>query len=87
RRHSLILNLQNKISLLKNKQMLGKIDDVFIRRESYKKKNSYIGRTTNNKPVIIESTEKSLFGKIFKIKIIEGKRHYLIGKPFFQQET
>ncbi|HOK56660.1 MAG TPA: tRNA (N6-isopentenyl adenosine(37)-C2)-methylthiotransferase MiaB [bacterium] len=79
KRHRLILNLQDKISLLKNKKKEGKIDDVFIKKESYKKKNSYIGRTTNNKPVIVETEEKKLEGKIFKVKIEKGERHYLYG--------
>jgi tRNA-2-methylthio-N6-dimethylallyladenosine synthase len=78
RRHQLILNLQNKISLLKNKEMEGKIDEVFIRKKSYKKKDAYIGRTLNNKPVIIES-ENIKEGEIKKIKIEKGERHYLYG--------
>ncbi|MFN4227312.1 MAG: tRNA (N6-isopentenyl adenosine(37)-C2)-methylthiotransferase MiaB [Candidatus Ratteibacteria bacterium] len=79
RRHALILNLQNKVSLYKNKKMEGKIEDVFIKEKSYKKKNFYIGRTTNNKPVLIK-LEKDLLGEIIKVKIKEGLRHYLIGE-------
>jgi tRNA-2-methylthio-N6-dimethylallyladenosine synthase len=78
RRHQLILNLQNKISLLKNKEMEGEIDEVFIRKKSYKRKDAYIGRTLNNKPVIIES-ENIKEGEIKKIKIEKGERHYLYG--------
>jgi len=79
RRHRLILNLQDKISLLKNKEMEGKIEDVFVRKKSYKKKNAFIGRTSNNKPVIIED-ENLREGEIIKIKIEKGERHYLYGK-------
>ncbi|MCM8810298.1 MAG: tRNA (N6-isopentenyl adenosine(37)-C2)-methylthiotransferase MiaB [Candidatus Omnitrophica bacterium] len=82
RRHSLILNLQDKISLFKNKEMEGKIEDVFIKEKSYKKKSFYIGRTTNNKPVLI-NLEKDLLGEIIKVKIKEGLRHYLIGETLW----
>ena len=76
KRHKLILNLQDKISLLKNKEMEEKIDDVFIRKKSYKIKNAFIGRASNNKPVIIENTNVKE-GEIIKVKILKGERHYL----------
>jgi len=78
RRHQLILNLQDKISFLKNKEMEGRIDEVFIRKKSYKRKNTYIGRTLNNKPVIIENWSVKE-GEIKKVKIEKGERHYLYG--------
>jgi tRNA-2-methylthio-N6-dimethylallyladenosine synthase len=80
RRHKLILNLQDKISLLKNKEMEGKIDDIFVRKKSYKRKNAFIGRTLNNKPVIIENVNVKE-GEVLKIRIERGERHYLYGKP------
>lgn len=80
RRHKLILNLQDKISLMKNMEMIGKINEVFIRKKSFRKENSYIGRTTNNKPILIEDENKEIEGKIFKVKIIRGERHYLYGE-------
>ncbi|MCM8785106.1 MAG: tRNA (N6-isopentenyl adenosine(37)-C2)-methylthiotransferase MiaB [Candidatus Omnitrophica bacterium] len=79
RRHSLILNLQDKISLFKNKKVEGKIEDVFVKEKSYKKKGFYIGRTMNNKPVLVD-LEKDLLGEIIKVKIKEGLRHYLTGE-------
>lgn len=84
RRHKLILNLQDKISLMKNKEMEGKIESVFIRKKSYKKKNAYIGRTKNNKPVIIETKEKDLEGKILNVEIKKGERHYLYGSIVYK---
>jgi tRNA-2-methylthio-N6-dimethylallyladenosine synthase len=80
RRHKLILNLQDKISLLKNKEMEGKIDDIFVRKKSYKRKNAFIGRTLNNKPVIIENVNVKE-GEVLKIRIEKSERHYLYGKP------
>ncbi|MCM8806396.1 MAG: tRNA (N6-isopentenyl adenosine(37)-C2)-methylthiotransferase MiaB [Candidatus Omnitrophica bacterium] len=78
RRHQLIFNLQNKISILKNKNMEGKVEEVFVRKKSYKKENTYIGRTMNNKPVLIE-TKKNIEGEIVKVEIKRGERHYLFG--------
>jgi len=78
KRHKIILNLQDKISLLRNKEMEGKIDEIFIRKKSYKIKNAYIGRTLNNKPVIIENVNVKE-GEIIKVEIKKGERHYLYG--------
>lgn len=78
RRHRLILNLQDKISIFKNRQMEGKIDQVFIREKSFKKKDTFIGRTINNKPVLIESKD-NIRGKIVRVVIKKGERHCLYG--------
>ncbi|MCX7916871.1 MAG: tRNA (N6-isopentenyl adenosine(37)-C2)-methylthiotransferase MiaB [bacterium] len=80
RRHQLILNLQEKISLMRNMKMVGEIDNVFIRKKSIKKEGTYIGRTFNNKPVLIETDIKDIEGKVLKVKIIKGERHYLWGE-------
>jgi len=79
RRHSLILNLQDKISLDKNKAYEGKIENVFVRKSSYKRKGYLVGRTETEKPVLFQG-EEDLKGKVLKVRIIEGFRHYLFGK-------
>lgn len=79
RRHSMILNLQDRISLLKNKKREGQISEVFIKEKSFKKKNGYIGRTEVNKPVLV-NCESDIKGKILKVKIVKGLRHYLVGE-------
>ncbi|MCM8818767.1 MAG: tRNA (N6-isopentenyl adenosine(37)-C2)-methylthiotransferase MiaB [Candidatus Omnitrophica bacterium] len=78
-RHFHILNLQDKISLLKNKKVEGQILDTFIKEKSFKKENTYIGRTETNKPVLV-NFQKDITGKVLKIRVIEGLRHYFIGE-------
>ena len=79
KRHRIILNLQDKISLLKNKERIGEISQVLCLKESKKKKNFLIGRDIKRKVVLFEG-EKNQIGKIVKIKITGVTRHYLLGQ-------
>ncbi len=80
-RHKIILDLQDEISLMKNKDLVGKILDTLCLKESQKKQGFLIGRDIRKKVVLFKG-EKNLIGKVVKVKITIGTRNYLLGNFF-----
>ena len=72
-----IHELVREISLEKNKKYLQKIFDIFV--DEIGKEKSYIGRTMNYRPVVIES-ESDILGKFINVEITNVKSNFLIGK-------
>ncbi|HOD89468.1 MAG TPA: tRNA (N(6)-L-threonylcarbamoyladenosine(37)-C(2))-methylthiotransferase [archaeon] len=70
-----LTELSNKISLENNLKYIGRIKRTLITEIG---KGCYIGRTQEYKPVVVY--EKTKIGETLKIKIIDAKPHYLIGK-------
>lgn len=79
-RLSEILELQNKITERKNKELKGTIQEVLIEGVDEKTTNKLSGRTRTNKVVnvLFESTVKP--GDIIKVKITHTRRHSLEGE-------
>lgn len=75
-RSSFMHTLVKKIKLEKNKKWLGWIGDALV---DEKNKNIFVARNFSYKPIVIES-EKNIFGKILKIKIVECRENFLRGK-------
>ena len=72
-----IHELVREISLEKNKKYLQKIVDIFV--DEIGRGKSYIGRTMNYRPVVIES-ENDILGKVINVEITDVKSNFLIGK-------
>ena len=72
-----IHELVREISLEKNKKYLQKIVDIFV--DEVGKGKSYIGRTINYRPVVIES-ENDILGKVINVEIIDVKSNFLTGR-------
>jgi len=81
KRHKLILNLQEKITQQINQNYKDRVVEIFVEKESYKKKGYLIGKTETNKPVFFKG-DSSEIGKILKVKILEGFTHFLSGEIF-----
>lgn len=79
RRFQQLLDLQNQISLEKNKAMLGKVEEVLVEGASRTDQTKLSGRTRGNKIVIIEGPE-DLIGKAIKVEIQEAQTWSLFGK-------
>lgn len=79
-RLSEILELQNKITERKNKELKGTIQEVLIEGVDEKTPNKLSGRTRTNKVVnvLFESTVKP--GDIIKVEITHTRRHSLEGE-------
>lgn len=81
-RKDILMKIQSKISLEKNKSQIGKIVDVII---DGKIENKYFGRTSFDAPEIDQQVyittrdEKIDVGKIIKSKIIKAYNYDLIG--------
>ena len=69
-----LIELQNKISLEKNQEEKGRIQEILIEGENKKVKGHLFGRNRGNKAVFFPG-EKSLIGKTVRVKINEA---YLI---------
>jgi tRNA-2-methylthio-N6-dimethylallyladenosine synthase len=77
-RLSEILELQNKITERKNKQLKGTLQEVLIEKD--KDKGKLTGRTRANKIVHINSSNNVKYGDTVMIKITKALRHSLEGE-------
>lgn len=74
-----LLNVQDEISLKKNKEMLGKTYVVLCEGESKTDKEVLFGRTEGGKIVNFKG-DKNLYGKFVKVEITDVRTWSLIGK-------
>jgi MiaB-like tRNA modifying enzyme len=77
KRSKKIHELVRSISLEKNKKYMQKVVSVFV--DEVGRGESYIGRTMNYRPVVIES-ENDILGKVINAEITDVKSNFLIGK-------
>ena len=74
-----LLDLQNKISLAKNRQLLGRSEEVLVEGTSKTNIERLTGRTRGNKVVVFDGDE-SLIGQLVNVKITEAQTWSLIGE-------
>ena len=79
RRVMVINELQNRISLEKNQELLNKELEILVEGISKTDPHVYTGRTRTNKIAHFTTTKKCL-GELLKIKIVEAKSWTLFGK-------
>ena len=75
----LLNEIQNKISLEKNQQLLGTEQVVLVEGKSKTDSSTYTARTRTNKIVHVTS-HKNLLGELIAVDIIEAKPWTLTGK-------
>ncbi len=81
RRHREIMDLQDSISLKKNRRMEGAVTEIFVRKKSFKKPANFMGKTAANKTVMVNADNLEP-GSYKKVRILRGCRHYLEGELF-----
>ncbi len=69
RRLSLLIEVQNKITLEKNEKMVGKVYKIITEKESTKNKGEWFGFADNGKPVVFAG--ESFSGELCEVKIKE----------------
>lgn len=74
-----LLELQNRISIAKNRQLLGQVEEVLVEGPSKTNEARLTGRTRGNKVVVLEGDE-SIIGKTVPVKIIEAQTWSLVGE-------
>lgn len=74
-----LISLQNKISIQKNRELEGKVEEVLVEGSSKKNSSRLGGRTRTNKLVIFNGSNE-LIGKIIPIKITAGLLTHLDGE-------
>lgn len=79
-RLSEILDLQNKITESKNKDLEGSIQEILIDREDEKNRTFLTGRTRTNKIVRVPYKDGVKAGNIIMVKIMKANRHSLEGE-------
>lgn len=70
--------IQNKISLEKNQELLGTKQIVLVEGSSKTDPNTYTARTRTNK-IVHFSSPKKLLGKLIALEIVEAKPWTLLG--------
>lgn len=78
-----ILEVQDKITIKKNKSLEGSVRKILIEGESKTDKEKLTGRTRTNKIVTIPKIQIQR-GAILKVEIIKGRKHSLEGNPILQ---
>ena len=78
--------LQQKISLRKNKEKIGRIEEVLIDGHSRLKKGQVMGRTRTNRIVNLMGRE-NLIGQLVSARIIAATMNSLVGECSVQETT
>lgn len=74
-----LLEVVNRITIRKNATLVGSMQEVLIDGPSKTNAERLSGRSSQNKPIIIESGDMSLTGKILPVKITESTGFTLYG--------
>lgn len=74
-----VLNLQNEISLRKNKKRTGSVEEILLEGRSKLRKGQIMGRTRTNKIVNVAGPEY-LLGKMARVRIIGASANSLLGQ-------
>lgn len=80
RRLQEILNIQDEITLKINKKLEGSIQEILVEGKSETDPSKMTGRTRTNK-IVNFSGNGSYPGTIIPVRIIEAKKHSLLGQP------
>lgn len=76
-----LIALQNEISLQKNKQLVGSIEEVLVEGPTKSDTDKLGGRTRTNKLVVFKGSSE-LVGKIVDVRITEGHLTHLVGEYY-----
>ena len=71
--------LQKEISLRKNRQLIGRVEEILLEGESKLSKDRMMGRTRTNKVVNVEAP-RGLVGKTLEVRITGASANSLIGE-------
>lgn len=74
-----LIKLQNKISLEKNKEEEGRIQEILVEGENKKVPGCLFGRNRGNKAVFFRGS-KELIGETVRVKITEAQLTHLVGE-------
>jgi len=71
--------LQKEISLRKNRQLIGRVEEILLEGESKLSRDQMMGRTRTNKVVNVEAP-RGLVGKTLEVRITGASANSLIGE-------
>ncbi len=76
-----ILEIQDEITLSKNKSLVGTIQEILIEGESETDCHKLCGRTRSNKIITVQKTEGLTKGALVKVRMNKARKHSLEGEP------
>ncbi len=79
KRLSILQEMQRKITLEKNQECVGRVEEVLVEGRSKQSPHDVSGRTRSNKIVNFEG-DMSLMGQLFRVRIIRAFPHSLRGE-------
>lgn len=79
-RLSEILEIQDKITFMKNEALKGSVQEILVEGVSETDKGKLTGRTRTNKIVNFTGTDVHV-GQMLYVEIVEARRHSLEGRP------
>ena len=74
-RSRILSEIQKKISLEKNKSLIGSVQEIFVSEKG--QKGNFVGRAVSYKPIVIE---KNLLGRFARARIENAFAGFLSGK-------
>jgi len=74
-----VLALQKEISLRKNRQLIGRVEEILLEGESKLSKDRMMGRARTNKVVNVEAP-RGLLGKTLEVRITGASANSLMGE-------
>ena len=75
-----VIDLQNAITLERNKLMLGRIEPVLIEQPSYRNDQEWMGKTGNFKKVVLAENTQAKPGDIISVRINDMRGWTLRGE-------
>ncbi len=78
-RLSILQGIQKEITLQKNRELEGRLEEVLVEGRSKQSAQDMTGRTRSNKIVNFKG-DSDLVGKLVQVRIIQGYAHSLRGE-------
>lgn len=82
RRHRIVLDIQEGISIKRNKRFIGKTDNVFVLKAPSKRNDYFFGKNSSNKAVLFKAKNIVEPGTVQCITFTSADRRYLYGCSF-----
>ncbi|MCM8830236.1 MAG: tRNA (N6-isopentenyl adenosine(37)-C2)-methylthiotransferase MiaB, partial [Candidatus Omnitrophica bacterium] len=86
KRHKIVLDIQEAISIKRNKRFVGKTDNVFVVKSADKKDVYLYGKSSSNKTVLFKSNKIVKRGTIQCVTFSSADRRYLYGCSSYENK-
>ncbi|MEZ5989132.1 MAG: tRNA (N6-isopentenyl adenosine(37)-C2)-methylthiotransferase MiaB [Planctomycetota bacterium] len=87
RRNRELLEVQDRISLARNRALVGSVVEVLVEGPSRKGEGRFTGRTARNRIVHYDGGRQDEVGRYLPVRVREARPHSLVGERLDEEET